>query len=34
VVAAVVAVAVALFAWFGGVEARGVRFAGAPHAAE
>jgi hypothetical protein len=29
----VVAVAVALFAWFG-VEARGVRFAGAPHAAE
>ena len=28
-----VAVAVALFAWFG-VEARGVRFAGAPHAAE
>jgi len=34
IVAAVVAVAVALLAWFGGVEARGVRFAGAPHPAE
>ena len=33
VVAAVVAVAVALLAWFG-VEARGVRFAGAPNPAE
>ena len=33
VVAAVVAVAVALFAWLG-VEARGVKFAGVPHAAE
>ena len=33
VVAGVVAVAVALLAWFG-VEARGVKFSGTPHAAE